>query len=528
MVLPAVNTPPAYLEECLASILEQDHGDWELCIVVDAPSSIECAKILRRHARRDNRIRSTGRVGNGGIAVAANDGLAMARGEFVAFVDHDDLLDRRCVGRVLEAINAHDDVDVVYTDEVILLPDGSTIPAKKPDWSPERLRSQNYICYLAVYRTSLLRELDGVRVDMEGSWDYDLVLRATERARRVVHIPEILYTRRVNVEAHSDSDGTGEAALEAGRRAVEEHCARVGIDAVVEHSDVLGVHRVRRTLASEPLVSVVIPTRGTESFVDGRRVVLVENCIRTILTRSTYSNFEFVVVADVDTPPAVLEGLEALGRERLTVITYDKPFNFSDKCNRGVLASTGEVVLLLSDDTEILDPDWCEAMVSLVLELRVGAVGCLLFFAGLRVQHGGHIYNAGAPTHEGMGMPIGHEGVYRNVCTQREVSGVTGAALMIRREVFIEVGGLSNRFPNNFNDVDLCLKVRDAGYTNLYTPYARMYHFESITRGRNVDIAEHHAILDRWWRELHRDPFTASAPVFHKVLTSPLSGSTNQ
>lgn len=528
LVVPVYNTRPEFLRECLDSVLDQTCGDWELCIVDDASTNPETLRVLDRYARKDSRIHVKRRTINGGIGAATNDGVSMASAPFIGFLDHDDILDRRCVRKVLIELDKDDETDVLYTDERLLQPDGTFVPAKKPDWSPERLRSQNYICHFAVYRASLLREIGGLTEDLEGSQDYDLVLRATERARRVAHIPEILYTWRTHVGSFSNSQGTRDVAFESGRRAVENQCARLGIDAMVEHGDVLGIYRVRRQLTSRPRVSIVIPTKGTESFVDGRRTVLVVNCIRSILEKSTYTDLEFVVVADDDTPESVLDELRAIDHEALTILGYDRDFNFSDKCNRGVLASSGEVVMLLNDDIEVIDSEWCETMLTLALQERVGAVGCLLFVEGLRVQHAGHVYRAGFPTHEGMGFPIGHEGPTRNILTQREVTGVTGAALMVRRDAFMEVGGLSNVFPNNFNDVDFCLKLRHAGYTNMYTPYARMYHFESITRGKSVDVTEHNEILGRWWQELHSDAYSRSAHRFSAEptsLVSPLKGS---
>jgi glycosyltransferase involved in cell wall biosynthesis len=512
VVVPVHDTRPEHLVECLDSIVSQDSGSWELVVVDDASTDPRCAETLDRYAAGHANVTVIRRTVNGGIVAASNDGLAAASGDFVALVDHDDILKPGALAAVADELCRHDDIDYLYTDEEYLHADGLITVFRKPDWSPERFRSQMYTCHLSVIRASLMRDLGGFRDGFEGSQDYDLVLRVTERARRIVHLPRVLYVWRLHGASFSRGEGTSERAYAAGVRAVQEHCDRVGIDAVVEATDVLGVHRVRRRIVGDPLVSVVIPTRGTAAHLDGQYKVLVENCISSIVERSTWTNFEFVVVADSDTPPAVLERLGRCGAGRLKVLEYDRPFNFADKCNLGVVASEGDFIVLLNDDTEIIDVDWCEAMLGLAREPEVGAVGCMLYVNDLRVQHAGLVFVDRAPINWGIGMAFGDGGCGHALACQRETVGVTGAAVMVRRDVYMEVGGMSTEFPNNFNDVDFSLKVRHTGRSVVVTPFARMFHFESLTRDTTVEPEELDLLRCRWWCELSSDPYQTDLP----------------
>jgi len=509
IVTPVYDTPADVLRTMVASVVRQSFGDWELCLVDDCSPAPHVWPLLGELAASDPRIRIARRAENGGISRASNDAVAMARGEFVVLVDHDDWLVREALSVVNHALTVNDPVDYAYSDEAKLLVDGTVgFPFYKPDWSPERLRSQMYTCHLSAIRRTLVEEVGGFRPEFDGSQDHDLVLRVTERTDRILHVPEMLYLWRMVPGSAAAVSGAKPYASEAGRRAVQAHCDRVGIDAEVEVLPLPGHYRVRRALRWRPLVSVVIPSRGSSGDVRGRRRVHLLQALASVLDGSTYDDVEVVLVLDRDTPPAVVDAVEARADARVRIVWFDGAFNFSAKVNRGVAASSGEVVLLLNDDVEVITPDWIETMLGLALDGDVGMVGCKLFFGDGTLQHGGHVYVGGKMLHSYVYYPGWEPGMSNLLGVERECSGVTAACAMLRREVWEEVGGMTERLPVNYNDVDLSLKVRDRGYRVLWTPHAQLYHYESSTRVVTFDDAEHAFVLRRWGNVLRADPYS--------------------
>ena len=508
VITPVYNPPPDVLRACIESVRNQWLGDWQLCLVDDASTAPGVHEVLRDAAAIDRRIEVRYRDRNGGIVEASNDALEMATGTWVAFLDHDDLLTPHALAAVDAIVETDETIDYCYSDEDHIDRGGRFFdPFHKPDWSPERLRSQNYTCHLSVMRRSLVDEVGRFRHGFDGAQDYDLILRVTERARRVEHAQQVLYHWRMG-EGSTSGDATSKPyAYEAGRRAVADHCARVGIDAEVEPGAILGVQRLRRRVHGEPLVSIVIPTRGSVGRVWGVDRIFVIDAVRSVVERSTYQHVEIVVVADVAMDPAIVTELDALAGDRLRVVWYDKPFNFSDKVNVGALAATGDLLLFLNDDIEVIDADWLETMVAIAQEDDVGAVGARLLFADGTLQHAGHLYNGG-PTHIFGGRGGDEIGPSGLLVVQREVSGVTAACLMTRREVFESVGGFTTSLPENFNDVDFCLKLRHRDLRIVYTPYASLHHFESQTRVPLVKQFEIDFIMARWAHPLAVDPYS--------------------
>jgi GT2 family glycosyltransferase len=510
VVTPVYDPPEAVLRACLESVRAQTFADWEHCLVDDGSTLPHVRAVLAEHAAADPRVRVLHREANGGIIAASNDALAMATGEFVALLDHDDLIVPDALAQVATAIAEHPDIDYCYSDEDNLSPRGELItPFYKPDWSPERFRSQMYTCHLGVLRRALVDEVGRFNPGFEGSQDFDLVLRVTERARRVHHIPHILYHWRMLPTSVAGNAEAKPYAYESGRRAVQAHCDRIGLDAVVEHGRVDGVYRVRRNVVSpEPLVSVVIPTRGSRGRVWGVERCFVVECVRSLVELCTYPNLEFVVVADTPTPPGVIRALERVAGDRLKVVWYDRPFNFSEKMNLGAAHATGPYLLLLNDDIEVVSADFLHTMVGIAAgEDDVAMVGAKLLFADGRLQHAGHVYNDGNPYHAMFrfhGDEFGPSGL---LLVQRECSGVTAACALVKATVFDEVGGFTPHLGNNFNDVDFSLKIRHKGYRIIWTPHAELYHFESMTREPKVLVPEHDFIKLRWWRELNHDPY---------------------
>ena len=510
ILTPVYETPAGVLKKMLASVEGQSYRDWELCLLDDASQQPHVREMLTAAAARDPRIRVGFATANSGIVGASNGALAMAGGEFVALLDHDDTLHPDALAHVAEALDGNPEADYVYSDEDKINPQGIHVaPFFKPDWSPERMRTQMYTCHFSVMRRSLVEEVGGFDPEMEGSQDWDLVLKVTERARNVVHVPRILYHWRM---LETSAAGGGEAAkpyaFEAGRRAVQAHCERIGLPAEVQRDpDDPGVLHLQPRLEREPLVSIVIPTAGQRREVRFEEVVLVENCVRAIVEQSTYSNYEIVVVHGEATPPEVLERLRALAGERLRLVRFEGEFNFSAKINLGVVASRGELLLLLNDDIDVRTPDWIERMAMYSAQDGVGAVGGKLLWGDGRLQHVGIGFDDGLPGHDYRGFAEDFRGYANATMIARNCLAVTGACLMTRREVFDEVGGLTRTLPVNFNDVDYCLKVHAGGRRVVYDPDLVMYHFESSSRDPEVSDWEIELLEDRWAGYAAVDPY---------------------
>jgi GT2 family glycosyltransferase len=515
IVTPVYDTPADVLAAMLRSVREQSCGDWELCLVDDCSTAPHVGSMLEQAQREDGRIRVMRREVNGGIVAASNDALAMAQGEFVALLDHDDELDPAALERVAAAIDASPEADYVYTDEDKIdragRPSG---PFFKPDWSPERMRTQMYTCHLSVMRRRLVMEVGGFDSEFEGSQDWDLVLKVTERARAVVHVPEVLYHWRT---LETSTAGAGEEAkpwaFEAGTRAVQAHCERIGLPAEVERDlAVPGVYHLRPRLQREPLVSIVIPTAGGKREVRFQEEILVEHCLRSVVTTSTYENYEIVVVTDGALDPALEDRLRGIAGDRLRLVPFEGEFNFSAKINRGAVHSNGERLLLLNDDMEVVSPDWIERM-AMYLELaEVGAVGGRLIWEDGRPQHVGILFeNGGYPGHIYRGFSPEFRGYSNNVLVAQNYLAVTAACLMTTREAFDEVGGFSTAFPNSYNDMDFCLKLRTRGRRVVYDPDTVLYHFESSSRNAEVEEWEKQQLLNRWIHLTATDPATNPA-----------------
>jgi O-antigen biosynthesis protein len=509
ILTPVYETPPDVLSKTLRSVQRQSYDEWELCLVDDCSQQPRVRELLDRATATDPRIRVEHRSVNGGIVAASNDALAMARGEFVALLDHDDELHPDALALVAEAIDANPEADYVYTDEdKIDLRGRHSAPFFKPDWSPERLRTQMYTCHLSVLRRSLVESVGGFDPEFVGSQDWDLVLKVTERAQAIVHVPRVLYHWRILDTSAAATAAAKPWAFEAGRRAVQAHCERTGLQAEVElDSADPGVLHLQPKLERHPLVSIVIPTGGQVRDVRFEPVVLVANCVRSIVERSTYENYEIVVVVDEGIDAELVEELRAIAGERLRVVEFEGEFDFSAKVNRGVVQSRGEHLLLLNDDIEVTAPEWLERLVMYSEREEIGVVGGRLVWGDTRLQHVGVSFENGLPEHLYRGFAGDFAGYMNAVLIARNCLAVTGACLMTRRDVFDEVGGLTTEFPVNFNDVDYCLKVHRSGRRIVYDPDLILYHFESSSRSPEVEKWEFELLTERWRRFASVDPF---------------------
>ena len=511
IVTPVHDPNSVSFDACARSVIEQTHSDWEWILVDDGSTDQEIKNRLKVLSSSHESIKVVTRSSNGGIVAASNDGLANATGEFVVLLDHDDQLSIEALWEINQVIDQHPLVDYIYSDEDKVDADGVHFDHfSKPSWSPERLRGQNYCSHISVLRLALVQEVGGFRVGFEGSQDYDLILRVTERARAIAHIPKILYHWRADSGSTALDPDAKPYALDSAKKAVQEHLDRVGIRGTVECTPERYL-RTRRELSDLPRVSIVIPTCGSRKRIWGRDMFLVETAVASIIERSTYSNFEIIIVHDQpSTPVCVLENLARIGGDKITLIPYEKPFDFADKCNLGVLHCDGNVIILLNDDTQIHTPDWIEGLICFFDESDVGMVGPLLLLEDGRIQSAGHFYNGGAHN-AAFAHSANENGPFAVLTMPAERSGLTMACVAIPRRVFFEVGGVSLEFPRAFNDVDFGNKLDSLGYRMIWTPHVQIHHFESASRDPRVDVNEVTALWDRWGRVvLRRDKYLPS------------------
>lgn len=507
IITPVYAPQPDVLRTTIASVVAQTEQSWELILVDDASPDDAVRETLRAAARDDARIQVVERPENGHIVAASNDGVALARGEFVALLDHDDLLAPDALEAMAEAIAGAPDVDYLYSDEDKVDDAGRHYDRfAKPDWSPERLRGQMYTGHFSVLRTALVREVGGFHEGFDGSQDHDLALRVTERARRVLHVPRVLYHWRAVDGSTAQAGEAKPYAWDAGVRAVQAHMDRLGLPATVERGRVMGTYRLRRPVDPNTLISVVIPTRGSRALVWGEWRCLVTDAVRSLLAHAGHEHLEIVVVHDEATPPEVLRELRALAGPRLRLVAYDKAFNFSEKCNLGALASSGQVLVFLNDDLEIISDDFLVDLCAPLVETDVGMTGARLSFADTTVQHAGLAFHRRHFSHAYKGRTIDDPAPFNALVVNRECSGLTAACVAMTRPTFDAVGGFSESLPNNFNDVDLSYKITWLGRRVLWVASAHAYHFESKTRVPAVRVWEHRFILDRWGAQ-RLDPY---------------------
>ena len=507
IITPVYNPPIDAFESCIASVLKQTFTDWEWCLVDDASSNPKVREIMEQLARKHKRVRIAFRQANGGIVAASQDALDIATGKFIALLDHDDVLHEKALRLTANKISSDETIDYVYSDENKLDEQGRPYDLfRKPAFDPIRLLGQNYCSHLSVIRSTLIDDVGGFRTGYDGSQDYDLILRVTECARTIAHIPEVLYHWRAIPGSAANQLDAKPYALVSAERAVKDHLRRVNIDATVSVSDA-GFIQVRPKISSPPpKVSIIIPTRGDPQRVWGIHTCLIENAVESILKKSTYPNYEIVVVLDVkeDKP---LHPVSLPNDPRISVVHYDAPFNFSDKCNVGVKHSTGEIVILLNDDTEVIDADWIETLVSMLQFPDVAMVGPMLLLEDSRIQSAGHT-NIPSPHNIGNGLSSNQTGKFGMFGVTRRVSGVTAACAAIHRSIYEELGGFSIDYPACFNDLDFGNKVLEAGYHIVWTPLARMYHFESLTRDPTVASHEMAMLEKRWKRYFGREDYS--------------------
>jgi len=481
VVMPVYNPPLNMLEDAIRSVQDQLYPNWELCIADDASTDEGVHKLLQRYAESDSRIKVVFRRKNGHISAASNSALELVNGEYAALLDNDDLLREHALFWVADAIVNNPDAGLIYSDEDKLDLSGRRYdPYFKPDWNPDLFLSHNMICHLSAYRTNLVRKLGGFREGYEGAQDYDLALRCTEQLtpKQIVHIPRVLYHWRSHPGSTAQAGLEKNYAVLAGERALNDHFARTHISAKAELLD-FGMYRARYTIPSPaPLVSLIIPTRNGLN--------LIERCIEGILAKTTFKNYEILVVDNNSDDPNTLVYLASLAENsRIRLLRDKRPFNFSALNNAAVQQARGEYIGLLNNDLDVISPEWLDEMMGLAIQPGVGAVGARLWYPNDTLQHGGVITGIGGVAgHAHKNLNKGAFGYCTRAQLIQTLSVVTAACLVIKKSIFQEVGGLDEKnLGVSFNDVDFCLRVREAGYRNVWTPYAELYHHESATRG---------------------------------------------
>ena len=481
ILLPVFDPSERWLRRCIDSVIAQTYPDWELCIADDASTADYVAPMLADYARRDSRIKTRHREVNGHIAAASNSALALATSDFVALLDHDDELAPWALYWVAVGITEQPDVVFIYSDEDKIGEDGRRFdPYFKPDWNPELLRAQNYLCHLSVYRRDAVVEAGGFREGYEGSQDWDLALRVSERcgAQRIRHIPRILYHWR-NVKGSRALRATEKAyASTAGQRVVAEALARAQVRATVEPT-AEGYHRIRYAVPDPaPLVSIIIPTRNG--------LPLVRTCVEGIVRATEYRSYEILLIDNQSDDDAALAYFDELAQRRnVRILRYDAPFNFSAINNFGAAAARGSILLLLNNDVEVIHGDWLTELVAQACQPGNGVVGAKLLYPDQSIQHAGVVVGfGGVGGHIASREPRNFAGQMARCRIAQNITAVTGACLAVRKSVFVEAGGLDEeRLPIAFNDIDFCLKVAALGYRNVWTPYAELFHHESASRG---------------------------------------------
>jgi O-antigen biosynthesis protein len=483
VVMPVYNTPETFLKEAVASVLAQLYPNWELCIANDASPDENVARVLNELAATDKRVKVVHHQINGNISAATNSALELAEGEFIALMDHDDLLHETALYEVAAEINMYPDVDVIYSDEDKIDENGKrSTPYYKPDFNPELFLSQNMVSHLGIYRKSLVDKIGGLRLGFEGSQDYDLALRAWANSdlSRIRHIPAILYHWRQNPGHSSFSAGQLDKCTAAARAAIQEFLdqkipgAKVGAVAGFEHYS-----RVQFPLPQPlPLVSVIVPTKD--------KAELVAVCADGILNKTSYKNLELLIIDHESVEPQTRKLFDELKRDpRVRVLHYSGSFNYSAMNNMAVKKAKGSIIALLNNDIEIIEPGWLMEMVSHAIRPEVGAVGAKLYYPDLRIQHAGVVIGLGGVAGHAMHLQQrSSHGYFGQGMLARATTAVTGACLVVRKSVYKEVDGLDfENLPVAFNDVDFCLKVQAKGYRNVWTPFAELIHHESVSRG---------------------------------------------
>lgn len=481
-VVPLYKTPEKYLRRLTESFQEQTYSNWELCFSDGSGAQSPLTELLKELTVKDNRIKYVSHEEPLQISENTNSAIEIATGDFIAFADHDDELTPNALFECVKAINEKPQTLVIYTDEDKMSMDGHKFfqPHFKPDYNPDLLCTVNYICHLFVVSRKVIEKVGGLRSEFDGAQDYDFVLRCVEAVKdeEICHIPKILYHWRCHEDSTAENPESKLYAFEAGRRAVQAHYERTGIHAEVFKGEYLGLYRTKFIRDHDPLISIIIPNKD---HIDD-----LKRCMESIEQKSTYKNYEYIIVENNSTDPATFEYYKKLEAEnpKVRMVYWDGVFNYSAINNYGASFAKGEYLLLLNNDTEIINPDCLEELMGYCMRKDVGAVGARLYYEDDTIQHAGVVIGfGGIAGHCFVQQKRGTTGYCHRIICAQDYSAVTAACMMVKKSAFDAVGGLSEELAVAFNDIDFCMKLRKAGYLIVYNPYAELYHYESKSRG---------------------------------------------
>ena len=478
IIIPMYNTPINFFEELVNNLINQTYTNWELCLADGSPEKNEK---LEKIYKKDERIKYKFIGENKGIAGNTNEALSLVTGDFVALLDHDDLLPIFSLYEIEKCINENPDVEFIYTDEDKFEKLGGKRydPYFKSDFAPDTLRANNFICHFSVFKKELMDKLGGFRSKYDGAQDYDILLRMSEETNNIIHIPKILYHWRVHSLSTAKSGGTAKPyAYEAGIKAIQDHIDRIGLKGTVESGNTLGTYKVNYEIQGNPKVSIVIPNKDY--------VKTLKVCINSIKKLTTYENYEIIIVENNSEENETFEYYKKIdGKDKIKVVYFpEKEFNYSKIINFGVKNSTGDYIVQLNNDTELLTPNWLQEMLGFAQRDDVGAVGAELFYPDNTIQHAGIIIGIGGVAgHVFKNLPKGIHGYFSKDAMIQNLSAVTAACIMTPKSIYDEVGYMDEKFKVAFNDVDFCLKIRQTGKLIVYNPYVQFTHYESKSRG---------------------------------------------
>lgn len=478
IVVPMFNTPEKYFKELLESITEQTYENWELCLADGSSKRAEYLEDLMQTL--GDKIKYKLLNENKGISGNSNEALKLATGEYIALLDHDDIIPKFALYEIVKAINENPDVDFIYTDEDKILEENKKriSPHFKQDYAIDTLRSYNYICHFSIFKKELMDKLGGFNSEFDGSQDYDLILRATEQAKHIVHIPKILYNWRISSTSVASGAAAKPYAYEAAKKAILASIERHGIQgAKVEDSRIIGLYKVTYPVKDEPKISIIIPNKDHKKD--------LKRCIKSIL-KSTYKNYEIIIVENNSKEKNIFKYYKKL--EKNPKIKIEKCeitlFNYSKLNNFGASRASGKYFVFLNNDTKIITTNWLETIISNCQREEIGAIGAKLIYKNKRIQHAGVVLNlTGTAGHVNWNEKENNPGYFGRIMIQQNVSAVTGALLGVSKKVFEQVNGFDETFPIAYNDVDFCLKIQDIGKLITYNPYIEAYHYESQSRG---------------------------------------------
>ena len=508
IIIPVYNVPIQFLKVAIASVQNQIYTNWEICIADDCSTNPEVKTYLASLSEEKN-IKVEFRKENGHISACSNSCLELAEGEFVALLDHDDLLTPDALYKNVLVLNESDDWDMIYSDEDKINDKGERLdPHFKPDWAPDSFLSRNYICHFTILRHSIIKEIGGFRLGYEGSQDYDLFLRFTEKTNRIYHIPEILYHWRIHEASAAGNENAKPYSFTTGKKAIEDALKRRNIKGNVTEQE--GVFTIRYAIEKPGKVSIIIPSKD--------KADLCEVVLKSVFSLTNYPDFEVILISNNSSEASFFNLMEKWKKKeptRFVFIEDNGNFNFARLMNNAAKVTSGEQLLLLNNDTEIVDADWLTKMVEQSQRNSIGAVGVKLLYPNNTVQHAGVVIGMGGIAgHTFVNFKPNEPGYFYFLNRTTNYSAVTAACLMVKKSAFDEVGGFDENLAIEFNDIDFCLKLKSKGYQNVYIPHVEVIHYESISRGHphktrnsfNQSMKETEYFRSKWQKYIDADP----------------------